>query len=132
MFILSFQFIITFSFIRSRDCSFRAEKTCGTVLAKRRDFLYTVRSRWMWGPRRLLLRSSRPILPSLLSLLLSSSIYFFSPAPSLILSSWFSLVSPNRKWLESTPRLFLICAVIQNKLCPRPLFRVRVATNYNS
>ena len=107
-------------------------KTCETVLAKRRVFLYAVRSRWMWGPRCLLFRSSRPILPSLPSFLLSFFIYFSSPIPSLTPSSWFSLLSPSRKWLESKPRLFLICGVIQNKLCPRPLFTVRVATNYNS
>ena len=131
MFILSFHIFITFSCIRSRDSSFRAVKTCGKVLAKRWDFfLYAVRSRWMWGPRCLLFRSSRPVLPSFLFFFCPPFfLYFFlSPAPSLTLSSWFSLLSPSRKWLESKPRLFLICAVIRNKLCPRPLFTVRIAT----
>ena len=132
MFILSFHFFITFSFIRSRDCSFRAVKTCGTVLAKRRDFFIRCQVQMDVGtmvPLVSFFTSNSSFLFSFfLSFLLSFYISFSPPTPSLTLSSWFSLLSPSRKWLESKPRLFLI----QNKLSPRPLFTVRIATNYNS
>ena len=103
----------------------------------------------MRGPRRLLFRSSLPILSFFLSFFLPSfflssflsfflSFFLFPPSLSLslslslCLSSWLSVLSPSRKWMETKPRLFPICAAVQNKLCPRPLFTVRVAPNYNS